>query len=232
MMTQDSELANSPTTQGPKEKIDTFAFQAGAEGNEIGLLLESPGDEEIRQNKPLSGPTLLNFECLRSVINLQNNYALAQELEKDKITIVNVCNERIDKSKRWQSLRKIRKGDCGNRAKEIEEKISHCTRLMCFGQIACEMTRELQKRTIVCLPYLGNRGLGRIQMQSQDKRNKTLYKLEMIGTFLSSVLKKDGYFGWNDMVQYWKEKTGESVSWRSGDGGNGPNWMCPREHKA
>ncbi len=239
MTAQDSELSNSPTMRVIKEKTDTFAFQAGAEGNEIGLLLESPGDEEIRQNKPLTGLTALNFECIRSVVNLQNNYQLAQELEKDKITIVNACNEHIDESKRLQILQKIHNGGCEAIVKDIAEKISHCTRLMCCGQIACEMMHRLKGRrefqsmkTIVYLPYFGDCGLGRIQIQSQDKRNKILYKLEMIGTFLSSVLKKDGYFGWNDMVQYWKEKTGESVSWRSGDGGNGPNWMFPREHKA
>ena len=238
MMTQDSELANSPTTRVIKEKTDTFAFQAGAEGNEIGLLLESPGDEEVRQNKPLAGLTALNFECIRSIVNLQNNYQLAQELEKGKITIVNACNERIDEAKRLQILQKIHNGGCEAIVKDIAEKISHCTRLMCCGRIACEMMHELQRlgmvhavKTIVYLPYLGDRGLRYIQMRNQDGRNKILHKLEMFGAFLSSVLNEDGYFGWNDMVQYWEKKTGESVSWgaSSGDGGKDPDWMCPRE---
>ena len=47
------------------------AFQSGEDDNEIVLVMESPGAEELEMQSPLSGPTFLNYECLRAKRLLQ-----------------------------------------------------------------------------------------------------------------------------------------------------------------
>lgn len=208
------------------------AFQPGAKGNEIVLVLESPGAEELEEASPLSGPTLLSYDCIRAIISLSNRYPLALAMSKTRVRIVNVWPDKINKTERTRLIKEFERGQRNKAVEIIGRKISDMSTVVCFGELACVVYNKVMQfgidvaKTVVYAPYFGEQGLAEIEMPLLNKkRNKSLRKLELMGLFLSRCLLSVGRFGWKDIKQIWKEKTGEDIGWNKSD--DGPNWMNP-----
>jgi len=206
------------------------AFQAGVNENEIVLLLDSPGVEEVESASPLSGPVFLNFECIRSVIALSNKYSLAKSLSKDLIRIINVWPFPLDEDGRENLIEEIDQGRRESEVDLIASMIGEKSAVLCSGKLACVAYDRIRRRngnsarTVVFAPYFGDRGLGCLSVGGNaDERNKIVLKLEIIGTFLAHCLLQEGNFGWRDMKQIWQKKTGESILWNWKE--DGPWWM-------
>lgn len=207
-------------------------FQPGAKDNEIVLVMESPGAEEQEEKSPLSGPTLLLYDCIRAVIALSNRYPLALAMSKTRVRIVNVWPDKINKTERTRLIKEFERGQRDKVVEIIGRKIADMSTVVCFGELACVVYNKVMQfgigtaKTIVYVPYLGEQGLAEIEMPLPNKkRNKSLRKLELMGFFLSRCLLPAGRFGWKDIKQIWKEKTGEDIRWNKSD--DEPNWMNP-----
>lgn len=205
-------------------------FQSGEDDNEIVLVLESPGAEELEMQSPLSGPTFLNYECMRAVMFHAGKPSFAMAMEKRHIRILNIWPDQMNKNDRAKLITEVEDGKRDKMLDIIARKIGNKKIVVCSGHLACLSYSVLIKRnmararTIAYVPYLGDQGLVRLSVSLQDERkNKIMPKLDFIGTCLAEFLPQDGRFGWHEMRQFWKEKTHEDVLW---DGGtDGPQWM-------
>lgn len=210
-------------------------FQPGTTNNDIVLLLESPGDEELRLKSPLSGPTFLSYECIRAVIAAMGNYPLAVAMGKDQIRIANVWPEKISQLKRAQLIKEFTRDRREDVIGILERMIGSKSIVICAGELACVAYSKLVEkgrssaRTIVFLPYFGEQGLSKLLLPVLCARNRTVKKLELIGTFLGNYLMKEGLFGWQEMKQLWKDKRGEKIMWKGAE--HGPDWMVPYKYQ-
>ena len=208
-------------------------FQSGEDDNEIVLVLESPGAEELEMQSPLSGPTFLNYECLRAMMFQAGKPTFAMAMVKRQIRILNVWPDQLNENDRAKIIKEVEEGRRDKMIDIIAHKIGNKKIVVCSGKLACLAYSALikrnltQARTIVYVPYFGDCGLGRLSVPVQTEgRNRILPKLEFIGTCLAEFLPRDGSFGWCEMKQFWEEKTHEAnVLW---DGSkDGPRWMKP-----
>ena len=208
-------------------------FQSGEDDNEIVLVLESPGAEELEVQSPLSGPTFLNYECLRAVMFHVGKPSFAMAMEKRHIRILNIWPDQLNKNDRAKLIAEVEDGQRDKMLDIIARKIGNKKIVVCAGQLACSSYSALMKRdlshaqTIVYIPYFGDRGLVDLSIPMRNgRRSNVILKLEFVGVCLANFLPKDGRFGWCEMSRAWKEKMHEEyVLW---DGSkDGPRWMQP-----
>lgn len=208
-------------------------FQSGEDDNEIVLVLESPGAEELAMQSPLSGPAFLNYECLRTVMFQAGKPSFAMAMEKHQVRILNVWPEQLNESDRDKIIMEVEKGRRDKMLDIIASKIGNKKIVICVGHLACLSYSALMKRelshaqTIVYIPYFGDRGLINLLIPTQnERRSNVILKLEFIGVCLANFLPKDGRFGWCEMRRVWKENMHEeNVLWHGSK--DGPRWMRP-----
>ena len=99
-------------------------FQIGAKDNEIVLVMESPGAEELKEKSPLSGPTLLAYDCIRAIIALSNRYPLALAMSKTRVRIVNVWPDKINKTERTRLIKEFERGQRDKVVEMVGRKIA------------------------------------------------------------------------------------------------------------
>ena len=205
------------------------SYSKGSDDNPVILLFESPGEHEMKRAAPLVGQTGLNYEVVVAIIGLISGIEIALQFEKSSAMVVNMLNRQINNAERQKLLRHVDKLFSQKMVEDFLRITNGKRVLIAFGAISCYFAKFIVRckstafSTILLCPYLGTIGMANLKFGENDLddvkewdemgRLKDLKKIEVVGRFVARYQEVEGIYGWNELVNEWKERTGENVRW-------------------